>query len=159
MDRLSRVFGTIFALVGILGGVYGFHIKDTGQQIAALLYGGGALGVTFAGDYLTLFLCWELMAVGSVCLVWARRTPQAEAAGIRYLLVHLFGGSLLLAGIVLQVNASGSLAVVPFADGESLAAWFNKMGMLYDSIHQLEYEGQAGEIHEREEHAGRLAGT
>ena len=123
MDRLSRVFGTIFALVGILGGVYGFHIKDTGQQIAALLYGGGALGVTFAGDYLTLFLCWELMAVGSVCLVWARRTPQAEAAGIRYLLVHLFGGSLLLAGIILQVNATGSLAVAPFAPGASLSAW------------------------------------
>ncbi|MHB8766937.1 MAG: Na(+)/H(+) antiporter subunit D [Deferrisomatales bacterium] len=129
MDRLSRVFGTIFALVGILAGVYALHLRDLGQQVAALLYGGAALGVTFAGDYLSLFLFWEVMAVASVCLVWARRTPEAEAAGKRYLLVHLFGGSLLLAGICLQVAKTGTLRIGAFAPYESPAAWLILLGV------------------------------
>jgi multicomponent Na+:H+ antiporter subunit D len=123
VSQLSRVFGIIFSLIGVIAGIYALHMKELGQQVAALLYGGGALCVTFAGDYYTLFLGWEIMALGSTYLVWARRTEEAQAAGMRYLLAHLFGGSLLLAGIILQVTNSGSILIRPFADGESLAAW------------------------------------
>jgi len=63
MDALSRIFGIIFAFIATAGGIYAFHIKETGQQCAALLYAGGALGVTFAGDLFTLFIYWEMMAV------------------------------------------------------------------------------------------------
>ena len=56
VDALSRIFGIIFAFISLAGGIYAFHIKDTGQQCAALLYGGGALGVTLAGDFFTLFM-------------------------------------------------------------------------------------------------------
>ena len=129
VDRMSRLFGTIFTLIGVLGGVYAMHVRDTGQQAAALLYGGGALAVTFAGDYLSLFLGWEVMAVASAALVWAARTPEASAAGRRYILVHLFGGSLLLAGIALQVAATGSLALAPFSPGASSAAWLVLAGV------------------------------
>ena len=129
VDRMSRLFGTIFTLIGVLGGVYALHVRDTGQQAAALLYGGGALAVTFAGDYLSLFLGWEVMAVASAALVWAARTPEASAAGRRYILVHLFGGSLLLAGIALQVAATGSLALTPFSPGASAAAWLVLAGV------------------------------
>lgn len=128
-DSLRRVFGLIFALIAVLGGVYSLHVRDLGQQAAALLYAGGALVVTFSGDYLTLFLGWEVMAVASVCLVWARRTPEAAAAGLRYVLVHLLGGSLLLAGICLHAAATGSLRVGAFAPGESLAAWLALAGV------------------------------
>lgn len=129
VTKLSRVFGIIFSLIGVIGGIYALHLKQTGQQVAALLYGGGALCVTFAGDYLTLFVGWEVMAVASAYLVWARRTRESYAAGMRYLLVHLFGGSLLLAGIVLQVFTSGSILLQPFQYGESPAAWLILAGV------------------------------
>jgi multicomponent Na+:H+ antiporter subunit D len=129
VTKLSRVFGIIFSLIGIIAGTYALHMKDTGQQIAALLYGGGALCVTFAGDYLTLFLGWEVMAIASTFLIWARRSDQSWAWGMRYLMVHLFGGSMLLAGIILQVNSSGSLLLTPFVYGESLAAWLILIGV------------------------------
>ena len=45
-DALSRIFGIAFALVAIIGGVYALHLKDVGQQSSALVYAGGALGVT-----------------------------------------------------------------------------------------------------------------
>ncbi len=123
VTKLSRVFGIIFSLIGLIAGIYALHVKQVGQQVAALLYTGGALCVTFAGDYITLFVGWEVMAVASAYLVWARGSNEAYTAGMRYLLVHLFGGSMLLAGIVVQVFTSGSILLQPFQYGESLAAW------------------------------------
>jgi len=129
VTQLGRVFGIIFSLIGVIGGIYALHMKAVGQQVAALLYGGGALAVTFAGDYLTLFVGWEVMAVASAYLVWARGTEESYGAGIRYILVHLFGGSLLLGGIVLQVVTTGSIQLQPFQPGESIAAWLILSGV------------------------------
>jgi multicomponent Na+:H+ antiporter subunit D len=123
VDALNRVFGIIFALITLVGGIYALHVRDNGQRVAALLYAGGAMGVTFAGDLFTLVLYWELMAGASTFLIWARRTPESIAAGVRYLLVHLFGGSLLIAGVALQWVTRGDLSMSAFAPGESIAAW------------------------------------
>jgi multicomponent Na+:H+ antiporter subunit D len=110
VDRLSLAFGYVFALATLLGGVYAFHLKDTGQQVAALIYAGSSLGVLFAGDLFTLFVFWELMAVSSCYLILARRTERSRRAATRYLLVHLFGGSILLAGILWHFVHAGSLS-------------------------------------------------
>jgi multicomponent Na+:H+ antiporter subunit D len=123
VDALSRIFGVIFALIAFAGGIYAYHVKELGQQVAALLYAGSALGVTFAGDWLTLFIFWELMALGSTYLVWARRTKASQNAGMRYLLVHLLGGGLLLSGILLAAVDSGSTAIVGLQDRTSLSSW------------------------------------
>ena len=110
VDRLSLVFAYVFALMAVVGMVYALHVKDDAQHVAALTYAGSALGITFAGDFLSLFLFWELAAVSAVFLVWLRRERTAVAAGFRYLLVHVFGGLCLLGGIVLYWSQSGSLA-------------------------------------------------
>src|SRR5712692_10282936 len=110
VDSLSLVFSYVFALLALVGMVYALHVDDDAQHVTALTYAGGALGVTFAGDFLSLFLFWELMAVSAALLVWLRREPAAIAAGFRYVLVHLFGGLCLLGGIVLHWSQAGSLA-------------------------------------------------
>jgi multicomponent Na+:H+ antiporter subunit D len=109
IDRLSLVFSYVFALLALVGMVYALHVDDAAQHVTALTYAGGALGVTFAGDFLSLFLFWELTAVSAALLVWLRRDPAAVAAGFRYILVHLFGGLCLLGGIVLHWSQAGSL--------------------------------------------------
>ena len=109
-DRLSLVFSYVFSLMAFLGMVYALHVEDDSQHVAALTYAGGALGVTFAGDFLSLYVFWELMAISSALLVLLRRESSAVAAGFRYLLVHIFGGLILLAGIVLHWSETGSLA-------------------------------------------------
>jgi multicomponent Na+:H+ antiporter subunit D len=129
VDRLNRIFGTIFSLIAIIGGFYSYHIKETAHQSAALLYAGGALGVTFAGDYLTLFIFWELMALASTYLIWSRRTKESEKAGMRYLLVHLFGGSVLLAGILIQTNITGSILITSLVPNGSIASWLILFGV------------------------------
>ncbi len=110
VDRTSLVFSYVFALMAFLGMVFALHVEDVSQHVTALTYAGSALGVTFAGDLLSLYVFWELMAIASACLVWQRREPSAVAAGFRYLLVHVVGGLVLLAGIVLHWSQTGSLA-------------------------------------------------
>ncbi len=109
VDGLSLVFCYVFALMALVGIIYALHVEDDAQHIAALTYAGSALGATLAGDFLSLFLFWELMAVSAALLVWLRRRPESGAAGFRYLLVHVFGGLCLLGGIVLYWSSTGSL--------------------------------------------------
>lgn len=102
VDKLSYIFLHVFTLMAIIGAIYGLKTKDTGHQIAAMLYVAGSLGVTLAGDYLTLFIFWELMAFASTFLVWYRKKKKSIDAGFRYLLVHMAGGLILLGGIFLR---------------------------------------------------------
>lgn len=123
-DRLALLFAGIFCVTSALAALYAWHENDVTQQVTSLLYTAGALGVTFAGDLLTLYVFWELMAVTAAVLVWCGGTRAANRAGTRYLLFHLAGGAVLLAGIVLHVQASGSLRFDAFApDASTLGSW------------------------------------
>ncbi|MGH8633515.1 MAG: Na(+)/H(+) antiporter subunit D [Burkholderiales bacterium] len=110
VDRLSLLFGYIFLIATLLAMIYALQVEDTMQHVAALVYAGAALGAVFAGDLLTLFVWWELSAVSSVLLIWARRTARAYRAGMRYVVIQLASGMLLLAGAALHLEAGGSLS-------------------------------------------------
>ena len=110
IDALSRVFGIVFHIAAFLGVLYASHQRDRLQAAAALIYAGAAIAAVFAGDLLTLFVWWELTAISSVFLIWARRTEEALAAGQRYLIMQVSSGLLLLAGTILLYSESGSLA-------------------------------------------------
>ena len=112
VDHLSLLFGYLFHIAAFLAVLFSLHTRDPIQYAAGLLYAGSALGAVFAGDLLTLFVFWELLAVTSVFLVWARRTPAARASGFRYLIVQVFSGVLLLAGALAWLRQTGSLEFV-----------------------------------------------
>lgn len=110
LDRLSFIFALIFHIAAILNGVYALHVRDTVQQTGGLIYAGAAIGAVLAGDLITLFVYWEIMAIASVLLIWARRTERAYRAGMRYLLIQIGSGVLLLIGAVLHIHDTGSIA-------------------------------------------------
>lgn len=110
VDRFSKVFGYIFTLNAFAAFLYAFHLKDSTQHMAALIYVGSSLGVVFAADLVSLYVFWEIMAVSSVVLILARRTEKALGAGMRYILVHVFGGLCLLAGLVFFVSQTGTVS-------------------------------------------------
>ncbi|MEK6683247.1 MAG: Na(+)/H(+) antiporter subunit D [Nitrospirota bacterium] len=110
VDRLSRVFGYMFTIVSFMGTLYALHLKkEDGQHVAAFIAAGSALGAAFAGDLLSFFIFLEMTTIASTYLIWARRTEASYGAGLRYLVVHLFGGLCLLAGILIQAHQTGSL--------------------------------------------------
>ncbi len=110
VDSLSYVFLHVFVIMSLIGSVYSLHVRNPCEHAAAFLYVAGALGVTLSGDYVTLFVFWELMAFSSVLLVWLRGTSRSRSAGFRYILVHTAGGLVLLAGIVLKYSITGDLS-------------------------------------------------
>lgn len=109
-DRLSELFGYLFHLAAFLGFIYAFEVRDRMQQVAAMLYAGSALGAVFAGDLLTLFIFWELLALTSVFLILARRTARAFGAAMRYLVIQVGSGVLLLAGALMVIADTGETA-------------------------------------------------
>ena len=125
-DRLSLLFGYLFHLGAFISIIYSLHLKNgdrpTVQHTSAVIYAGSALGAVFAGDFITLFVFWELLAVSSVFLIWARRSPRAVRAGMRYLLVHVVSGVTLLAGAMVHAHNTGSLEFGEMGLG-GLAGW------------------------------------
>ena len=122
VDKLSRIFGLIFCLAAFLGNLYAWHVRDLVQQIAALLYAGAAIGAVFAGDLITLFFYWEGTAIASVFLIWARRTEGAYHTGMRYLIIQITSGVILLAGAALLYRETGSITFERMTLG-SLGTW------------------------------------
>ncbi len=106
----GRLFATVFAIMAFAGGLFALRQTRLIELVAAYVYAGSAIGVTFAGDLLTLFVFWELMALGSTVVIWSAGTPAAYRASMRYLLIHLFGGVILMSGIAAYVLTTGSVA-------------------------------------------------
>ena len=121
LDKLAYAFSLIFSIAAFLAMLFAWHVRDLVQQASALVYSGAALGAVQAGDLISLFCFWEATAFASVFLVWARRTPGAYFTGMRYLIVQMLSGLLLLAGAVLHIRATGSGLFVQFPE-MSLAA-------------------------------------
>ena len=130
-DKLSLLFGYLFHLAAFLGFVYALHLGDGApegsvagevgeddivgnasaglQHVAAMVYAGSALGAVFAGDFITLFIFWELLAISSAFLVWARKSERSYATGFRYLIIHVISGVLLLSGALMLAHETGSI--------------------------------------------------
>jgi multicomponent Na+:H+ antiporter subunit D len=109
VDKLSLMFGYVFHIAAFIAIIYSLHVKDTVQQVSAMLYAGSGLGAVFAGDLLTLFVFWELLAFTSVFLIWARRTQRSYTAGMRYLIIQVLSGVILLAGALFYAAENGTL--------------------------------------------------
>ncbi len=128
VDRLNRVFGLIFSIVSVLAVLFAFQNDDRLEQSSALVYAGSALGVTFAGDFFTLYVFWELMAIASTFVILAARDKIARNAAFRYVLIHLTGGLFLLAGIILRLQETASLDV-DFVGLSGLSSWLIFIGI------------------------------
>ena len=110
-DSLGRLFAIIFSLMAFTGGLFALRQRSTLELVAALIYAGCAVGVALAGDLITLFIAWEMMAVTSTMVLLSVGGERAIRVAMRYFLVHVFGGTLLLAGILAHFADGGSIAL------------------------------------------------
>lgn len=115
VDNLSRVFAIIFSIITLAGLVYSYHSNSSIKVSSGIIYAGGALGVVFAGDFFTLYIFWEIMAVASTFLILDGDSEEAFKSAYRYILIHIGGGLLLLGGIILHVIKTGSYEIVPMS--------------------------------------------
>lgn len=128
-DQLARIFGTAFGIAALAGALYGQSQENVAEKAAALIYAGAAQGIAFAGDLASLFVFWEVMAIGSTVVIWSNGDARA---GLRYALIHVLGGILLFAGIAAEVSASGSVALQAVR-ADSLGRWLMLAGILVNA--------------------------
>ncbi|HDR73730.1 MAG TPA: hypothetical protein ENN85_07455 [Methanoculleus sp.] len=121
VDPMRSLAGCIFALAGLIAIIYAAYREIPAVETIGILASIGAtLGIVYAGDFITVFVFWELLAIASLCIIWSSGAPGASGAGYRYLLFHIFGGACLLGGIAWTVIASGNVAIGPAAEGGGL---------------------------------------
>ncbi len=131
-DRLSRLFATVFALMALACNLYALKQEKVLELFAANIYIAFSLGVVFAGDLITVFIFWELMALASSTVIFSAGTATARAAGMRYMMVHLLGGVVLMAGIAGEVAATGSVDFVAMMP-DTLPRWLILAGFVLNT--------------------------
>ena len=129
---VRRLFATIFTVMAFTGGLFAFRQAKWYELAAGYAYAAGAVGVSFAGDLITLFLFWELMAIFSTVVVWCGGTAEARAAGIRYAIMHLLGGVILKVGIEGVVVHTGSVEIQPLL-ATNFDTWMILIGILINA--------------------------
>ena len=122
-DNLSFPFAIVFHIAAFLVIIYGSHIKDWKEQLAILSYSGAAIAALHAGDLFTLFLWWEATAFTSVILIFCGKTYRAYKSAIRYIVIQVGSGILLLSGAILLFQNSNQ-AIFQELDINSTAGLF-----------------------------------
>lgn len=131
LDALAVLFGAVFALAAFLGALFALDRTSTLELSSAFVYAAGALGVVLAGDWITLFVWWEVMAIAST-LVVVCGGDKAYGPAFRYALVHFLGGVLLMAGIAGELAMSGT-ATITSIKPESWPRWLILAGILINA--------------------------
>jgi multicomponent Na+:H+ antiporter subunit D len=131
-DPLGRLFAIAFALTAFAGALFALRQKSGLELMSALVYAGGAVGVALAGDLITLFVCWEIMALASSTVIASVGGERAIRVAMRYFTIHVFGGSLLLAGILVHLAGGGGIAIGQLTAG-SLAGALILAGVLVNA--------------------------
>ena len=131
-DKLSRLFATIFSLMAAGGGLFALGQKSRVEVPAAFVYAGSAIGVVLAGDLVTLFAFWELMAIGSTLVLWSNGQNDSYRAARRYLMIHLLGGVVLFAGVTGHIVETGDVAFTRMVL-DSPAHWLILIGFLVNA--------------------------
>lgn len=133
VDSLSWIFVVIFALLAFMGGVYSMHNDSWAEALASMAYAGSTISMVLAGDWVTLLFFWELMAISSLYLIWGNHTAKSRRAGFRYIMVHFFGGNMLLFGVLLKVTA-GDFMISSLTGAHDAAFWLILIAVCVNSV-------------------------
>ena len=108
LDSLSFAFMLAFCIIAILNGFYGEGIQHRYECGMSLVYAGSVMGVVLAGDCISLIIFWEVSAFASMYVIYSKHDRASARASFRYILVHAFGGNMLLAGLIIYMFHYGN---------------------------------------------------
>ena len=131
IDALGLLFTTVFAIAAAAGGLYAARREDAKELAAMQVYAGSAVCAVLAGDLITLFIFWEIMAIASTVVIWSGG-EGARGPGLRYAVIHFLGGALLMAGVAGYVQATGQTAFTALP-GDGIVAGLVLLAFLVNS--------------------------
>lgn len=117
VDPLGLVFGATAAFLWLLATIYSIGYME-GEHALTRYYGffilclTWTMGAAFAGNLLTLLIFYELLSITSYVIIAHEETPEAIAAGKKYIIYILLGGTLILFAIVFTYYLAGSQTLI-----------------------------------------------
>ena len=109
--------------MGLIGKLFSIYRDSYKEKAMVLIYISSAIFVLFSGDFLTLYIFWEIMAIASTMVIWSSNSDKSLSAANRYLLMHLLGGLILLLGIIGLYIDTNNLQIRLL----NLDTWYNWM--------------------------------
>ncbi len=129
VDRLGTLVILTILIVSLAASVYSMAAIDRKENAGPffallMLITTSAIGVVSAGDFVTLFLFWEVMSVSAYGLVSFRRGELSLEAAMKYLFLAGSGSLIYLFGVALVYSLDGSILL------SALPALFEQGGQL-----------------------------
>ncbi|MDO4941280.1 MAG: proton-conducting transporter membrane subunit [Lachnospiraceae bacterium] len=114
IDEISMLFSGLIAVIWWLSGLFALeYMKHEGHErsyfVFYLIAEGVLTGVSYAGNLVTLYLCFECMTLLTMPLVLHARTKQAVRAARKYMFYSIFGASTSLGGIFILAMYAPSI--------------------------------------------------
>ncbi len=120
VDSLGMVFALVASGLWILTSIYSIGYVRAAQEKKQTRYFAAfavclsaTIGVAFSANLVTFIIFYEILTVATYPLVIHKETPEAIAAGRKYLAYTLTAGVTLLAGTVWIHHIAGSTDFVP----------------------------------------------
>lgn len=112
VDALGSLYAVLASVLWLLALVYSFGYMADEHRLPRyyaffLLSLGWTIGVAYSGNLLTFLIFYELFSILTYPLVVHEQTPEALAAGTKYIVYILIGGSLVLLAIVYTYFLAG----------------------------------------------------
>ena len=128
VDNLAMIFMVVFCVIAVIGTIYSMQCDNKIEMGMSLIYAGSNMAVILAGDCLSLIIFWELAALASTYLVYAKHCRKSTRAAFRYILVHGFGGNMLLVGLLSYMFNYGT-EISNITGSNDFAFWFILIGV------------------------------
>lgn len=129
VDAMGALFGLTASVLWLLALVYSFGYMEGEHRLGRyyaffMLALSWTMGVAYAGNLLTFLIFYELFSILTYPLIVHEETPAAMAAGTKYIIYILVGGSLVLLAIVFTFFLAGDQTLA--AQGGLLALSMGK---------------------------------
>jgi len=98
LDRYGSVFALLVSVLWPLATLYAFeymshlHKKNRFFGFFTMCFG-ITLGIAFAGNFITMYLFYELLTLATVPLITHEGTREAKVAGVKYLVYSIAGAT------------------------------------------------------------------
>lgn len=118
VDGLGLLFSLLITGIGTLVILYSiYYLSKTKEALHSfyvylLLFMGSMLGVVLSDNLMSLYSFWELTSLSSFLLIgyWYKR-EKSQYGALKSMLITVFGGLSLLAGIVLLYVMTGTFSI------------------------------------------------
>ncbi|MCF7741365.1 MAG: hypothetical protein K9N00_06175 [Candidatus Marinimicrobia bacterium] len=138
INNLAWIFAIAISILSSLSVIFSLIYMKGKEKVdfyyfMMLFINAAMIGIVFSGDLVSFFIFWEMMSWATFLLISYKRGP-ALAAGIKYIIMSIFGSMAMLIGILFILNTQGTLIISQLAGNINLSLYNTIFIMILFSV-------------------------